>query len=365
MISLSRHIELLLLEHNCVIVPGLGGFIANTASAVYNDGPDGDKLFMPPYRTIAFNPQLQVNDGLLVQSYMQAYDASYPAAYLQMEKEIDQLNMQLNLFGEYNMEGIGTLHKSLGQNVVLTSPEAGILTPSLYGIYSFGIRSLAEVAHEREIQNAASQSNIMPIQTETDFNIQEKLEEKKLAEEKIVIPIKKKHKKTSNHNYWYDLAVAASIAGILFMAFLIPNVRNMKGEKETVVAGSIYTNTETQKPKEINTDKKKESSVNTSAVETKQDNKVNKPAETEQEIKSEVEKNYTIVLASFVTEKNSNILIQSLSEQGLKEGRFVKNGKTTRVIYSAYETEEEARTALISLREQNTAFNEAWTMKMN
>ena len=62
MISLARHIELLLLEHDCVIVPGLGGFIANHTEARYTG--DEEHLFLPPYRTIGFNQQLQVNDGL-------------------------------------------------------------------------------------------------------------------------------------------------------------------------------------------------------------------------------------------------------------------------------------------------------------
>ena len=73
MITLSRHIELLLLEHDCVIVPGLGGFIANHMEAHYDQ--EGDRTFLPPYRTVVYNQQLQINDGLLVQSYMAAYDA--------------------------------------------------------------------------------------------------------------------------------------------------------------------------------------------------------------------------------------------------------------------------------------------------
>ena len=36
MITLAKHIELLLLEHDCVIVPSLGGFIANHADAQYS-----------------------------------------------------------------------------------------------------------------------------------------------------------------------------------------------------------------------------------------------------------------------------------------------------------------------------------------
>ena len=35
MIELVKHIEILLLENDCVIVPGLGGFIAHNRPAQY------------------------------------------------------------------------------------------------------------------------------------------------------------------------------------------------------------------------------------------------------------------------------------------------------------------------------------------
>ena len=75
MIELSKHIEVLLLENDCVIVPGLGGFIAHKRQAAYSI-QKGE--FMPPLRTIGFNPQLIMNDGLLVQSYMQAFNTDFP-----------------------------------------------------------------------------------------------------------------------------------------------------------------------------------------------------------------------------------------------------------------------------------------------
>ena len=44
--ELYKHIEVLLLENDCVIVPGLGGFIAHYRSAVQK----GDGRFQPPMR---------------------------------------------------------------------------------------------------------------------------------------------------------------------------------------------------------------------------------------------------------------------------------------------------------------------------
>ena len=59
MLNLSRHIESLLLDHNCVIIPGFGGFITQYTSARYIKE---EGIFLPPYRNIIFNKELVLND---------------------------------------------------------------------------------------------------------------------------------------------------------------------------------------------------------------------------------------------------------------------------------------------------------------
>ena len=63
MIELAKHIEVLLLENDCVIVPGLGGFIAHNRPAMWRT--DSGEFF-PPLRSIGFNPQLIMNDGVVI-----------------------------------------------------------------------------------------------------------------------------------------------------------------------------------------------------------------------------------------------------------------------------------------------------------
>ena len=63
MIELERHIEILLLNNDCVIVPGLGGFVAHHVDACYDDV---ENRFFPPMRTVGFNPKLDMNDSLLI-----------------------------------------------------------------------------------------------------------------------------------------------------------------------------------------------------------------------------------------------------------------------------------------------------------
>lgn len=77
MIELAQHIEVLLLENDCVIIPGFGGFIAHYAPAMR---VAEENIFLPPTRVIGFNPQLRLNDGVLVQSYMAVYDTNFSDA---------------------------------------------------------------------------------------------------------------------------------------------------------------------------------------------------------------------------------------------------------------------------------------------
>ena len=84
MIELARHIEILLLENDCVIIPDFGGFIAHYQPARYIKE---ENLYLPPVRTIGFNPQLTINDGLLAQSYMQAHHTDFPDATRMIEEE--------------------------------------------------------------------------------------------------------------------------------------------------------------------------------------------------------------------------------------------------------------------------------------
>ena len=46
MIELAQHIEVLLLENDCVIVPGLGGFVAHYTPAMR---VAEENVFLPPY----------------------------------------------------------------------------------------------------------------------------------------------------------------------------------------------------------------------------------------------------------------------------------------------------------------------------
>lgn len=134
MIELAKHIEVLLLENDCVIVPGLGGFIAHRRQAVIS-AQTGE--FQPPLRTIGFNPQLVMNDGLLVQSYMQAYNTDFPDATRRIEKVVTEMKDQLYQQGQVTLNHVGTIYYNMNGGYAFEPASPSFFTPGLYGLESF------------------------------------------------------------------------------------------------------------------------------------------------------------------------------------------------------------------------------------
>ena len=65
MTEIDKHIEQLLHEHDCVIVPDFGGFITSRKPAFYNPFTS---VFFPATKKILYNKHLVFNDGLLAGS---------------------------------------------------------------------------------------------------------------------------------------------------------------------------------------------------------------------------------------------------------------------------------------------------------
>ena len=75
--KISNHIFNLLQEHDCVIVPNFGAFVARNISAKISS--DGSKIF-PPNKEITFNKSLVKNDGLLINRISSSENISYEVA---------------------------------------------------------------------------------------------------------------------------------------------------------------------------------------------------------------------------------------------------------------------------------------------
>ena len=95
------------LDYDCVIIPGLGGFVCNGRSAWYDEE---NEEMVPPSKDVIFNPNLIHNDGLLAQEIMRARDLSYSEAMKHVEEEASFMVRQLTEGKPVEIARVGRLY---------------------------------------------------------------------------------------------------------------------------------------------------------------------------------------------------------------------------------------------------------------
>ncbi len=331
-IELERHIEILLLNNDCVIVPGLGGFMTNHVEARYDDE---DHLFLPPLRTLGFNPKLRLNDSLLAQSYVEAYDISYPDAIHRIEDEVNELRQHLENEGFYEFNGIGVLSLNEEGCFEFAPCEAGILTPSFYALSSFEMDMLTKTV---EVKTE-------PLTKATEKPETHLVETMRLSEANDSEP-EEPHTIHIKVSLLRNLA-AAAIVVFAFLLFSTPLGTN----KQTA---SIDSHVLKQiMPKEVTLGNQEIKKVVT-------EKKIALNQQSTEKNKT-VEDVFTIVLASHVSKANAAEFVKQLAKKGFQAQVISKT--STKVIYGRYKTEGEAYKSLGELRDLDD-FKEAWVLKV-
>lgn len=109
--AIEKHISNLLHQHDCVIIPGLGGFVANYMPAMV----DGE-LVKPPFKGLIWNRFLQHNDGLLANEIAKKSNVSYEIANQEIANFVSVVTSNLKDSKRYDFDLIGFLyHDSSGQ----------------------------------------------------------------------------------------------------------------------------------------------------------------------------------------------------------------------------------------------------------
>ena len=363
MIELERHIEILLLNNDCVIVPNLGGFVAHHREARY-DG--NDQLFLPPLRTIGFNPKLHLNDSLLAQSYIEAYDISYPDAMNRIEGEVNELKQTLENEGYYELNDIGTLSLNEDGHYEFMPCEAGILTPSLYGLSSFDM-SCVNTSED----TAAESATIINMETE---------EKSKTADEDnaaVAVALKEEEAEEKQPRTITirvsTLRNVAAIAAAVLVLFLVTTPLSRDAQ-----AGFSFNDFKKSwlyrimpKEKTTPTTDVKLQPEQTAKAEVKAEAPAVKPEQSvvKEQVSDEVQAPvapqhyWSIVLASKVSMKNARAFVEQLTSEGFSLAEVLVQKSGNRVIYGKYATEKEAYTNLGQLR-HNEQFREAWVYEV-
>lgn len=308
-----------------------------------------DNTFVPPLRTLGFNQNLTMNDSLLVQSYIECYDVSYPEALRRIESEVDELRQHLQTEGRYELNDIGTLTLNDEGNIEFSPCEAGILTPKLYGLGTFEMQPL--LRQEESVEETEDSTVQQPFVTKVDDS--QKVEEVEDEERTIVIKMS-----------WlrHAVAVAAAIAAFFMIGTPVSN-SDLEKQKGTIQQSSfipIPSSQETLMGEEsIETD----NTGNRLSVEEASTSEGTSPLVAEKS-DSRASEEYGIILASQVSRKNADSFMELLNKNGFSEA-YIMEAKFRRVVYGHFASKDDATARLRQLRQQNRKlFGEGWVMKV-
>ena len=363
--ELLQHVEKLLMENECVIIPDFGGFITHYTPARHLIE---ENRFLPPYRSVGFNPLLKMNDGLLIQSYMQAHEISYPAAQQMVESAVNDLRDTLSQNGCIQMTGLGELQQNIEGNLEFSPNRQGIASPALYGWSTFEMKELTALhrAEERmperkeEQQSKAKRSNT------------------------VVINI---------NRTWLNHAVAIAAAILLFF-FMSTPVENTYVEPESYASignANWFEQIRTrslattiidvaqpvqQKKKAPATQKIHEEKIHLiqpapspKKQKTKTETPVTKPVEQptaapvilQKATRTVATKQYHIIVASVNNQTEAEQVLKKLAAKGYQEASIIERDGRVRVALMSSSDKESLNTKIIQLRKEEQ-FKDAWML---
>ena len=161
MISMIEHIEYLMLSNDCVVVPGLGAFIAQYTSS-HNCAQNS--TFTSPKRSISFNASINHNDGLLANSIAKKASIPYAEALKQIEKSTTICRQALSDGSEVPFGRLGFFINNGEGHIEFIPFHHELANDDFFGLQSFSFPTLAErnaqVAAEETVSETYSEPEI-------------------------------------------------------------------------------------------------------------------------------------------------------------------------------------------------------------
>lgn len=307
------------------MVPQLGGFIAQDVPARYIAE---EHLFLPPHKTVGFNPQLTLNDGLLVQSYMQEYEISYPEALRMIEQIVSELKQDILQNGKAELNGIGVLSLNIDGCYDFIPNEGGILSPALYGLDAVNV---TEAAATGKTTKSATR-RIVPAATAT------------AASKNYTLSINREFVN-------YVAAVITSIFFYFMWATPVTDSASLTPHQASMLFPHSIQHVELP---QADTTGLADMPADTLAAPTD----IPEPADTTAAATTA----YTIVLASRIPEANAENFLQQLKQEGYEDARILQKRNIIRVVTGNFTSETAAQDEMNRLRDKDSRFKDAWIL---
>jgi hypothetical protein len=206
--SFAEIISRLLLRHNCVIIPEFGGFVARTSSSEIDEIRG---VIYPPKKSILFNQQLTISDGLLISEYALTNQLSFTDAQEKIKQIISLWKDELNSGKTISIEKVGTLQ--FGENGTLQFVQDRFFNLLLSSFGLGTVKFVPVLAVEKESEKV---DEVLPTETKKKKTLIEKVEDE------VDISIIEHPGTTKRTSKWKIALAAACFLPIAFYSYWIP-----------------------------------------------------------------------------------------------------------------------------------------------
>lgn len=141
--TISTYISDLLYRYECVILPGFGAFLTQNRPARIDEVTN---TFYPPSKVIAFNRQLQTNDGLLANYVASVQKCTYEVALHQLRLFSAETLLKIQKEEVVSFKNIGEFTKT-AEGTLLFKPVTG----QNFDTAAFGLSSFVAQTIERKV----------------------------------------------------------------------------------------------------------------------------------------------------------------------------------------------------------------------
>ena len=307
-----------------MILPGIGAFLAHKVPAMYLTK---EQIFMPPHRELGFNPNIMVDDALLLSEYVSSDNTTYDNAEKSLSRDIASLRRVLSSKGVCCFGELGTFHMNINGKISFVANENAIDDPENYGLEPLAVPLLSN-CQEKTI-----------VIKQRDFSRYIAIAAAVILAFFLVTPIS---------DNTFEKGMQASIAQITVAKTPVANevTETIEEHRIAPVTETITENIYTE-PQEI---------APVATIET--------PVVTEEPVKEIIEetapqKTYSIIVASSPNAKNAELAIKELTRKKTADYTVVIGGGRHRISIGDYTSMSDANDALSLIK--NT-FPDAWVL---
>ena len=332
-----NNITRLIARHNCVILPEMGAFLAHDVPAAYNAE---EQIFMPPHRTLGFNPQVTVDDALLLSEYLNNATLSYEDARNLLEQDVARLRYRLSRKGTLRFGELGTFSMDINSEITFEPCSNCIDDPKNFGFEPLAIPLLSK-CEKRDI-----------VIKRSDFSRYVAAAAAIILAFIFVTPVSDSAYKSGMQASFAGKATGNKSISTVMVEAPIASVRNEVCEIVPITdttTESIITTKESE-PVATVEHTPAEVSLVTTEVETHAENKIAKQDNTAR---------YHIIVASLPSAKSAKIAIKELSYKMKTDYSVVERDRRFRISVAGFDCETDANAALVEVKK---TFPDAWIL---